>query len=128
MRSATLGIAIVAAAVLVIMVAPLVTFFAELVNKPDLFSLSYTYAGDRTVKVTLTYNGSVELKDLRIVIASGDWGQEFYREKVARGDTIEFNFTVDPNVSLENASVTLSFKIAGLYKFSVGVTSVSGKS
>ncbi len=125
MRPAFVGMSIVAAGVFLFLLLPLVTFFGELLTNPDMmvweWSIEPGEEGSKVLRVSLLYNGSVSLSDVVVKINVGGVEHVFQKELLAKGDRLVAVIQVPVEVQESKFVFSMSFRIAGIYGFSLGV-------
>ena len=116
---------IVAAGVFLFLLLPLVTFFGELLTNPDMmvweWSIEPGEEGSKVLRVSLLYNGSVSLSDVVVKINVGGVEHVFQKELLAKGDRLVAVIQVPVEVQESKFVFSMSFRIAGIYGFSLGV-------
>ena len=125
MRAAFVGMSIVAAGVFIFLLLPLVAFFGELLTNPDMmvweWSIEPGEGNSRVLRVNLLYNGSVSLSDVVVRINVGGVDHVFQKELLAKGDRLVAVIQVPEEVLGSKFVFSMSFRIAGIYGFSLGV-------
>jgi len=114
---------LVASAVFLLLLLPLVVFFGELFTNPGMFELKWSVAGgdNPVVDVRIVYGGSVPLTDFKLSVMIGGEEQVVERSLVSKGDSVEITLRPPSGVSLDKLGMKVEFKIAGIYLFSIGV-------
>ena len=116
---------IVAAGVFIFLLLPLVAFFGELLTNPDMmvweWSIEPGEGNSRVLRVNLLYNGSVSLSDVIVKINVGGVEHVFQKELLAKGDKLVAVIQVPEEVLVSKFGFSMSFRIAGIYGFSLGV-------
>ncbi len=123
--AASVGMVLVAAGVLVFLVVPLATFFIEFFEDPQVFEVetqSIIIRDTAYFNVTIRYNGNVKLTDFKYIFMIGDNNFTATKQYLSRGDelVLSFNLPIEELDSNETGYV-MSFKIIGIYEFTVGV-------
>ena len=117
-----LGVGVVGLILLYGLVAPLAFFIADVVQHPEVLKVStyYSRINATAVKlvVTISYNGTVELKDVKLVIS----GKVLYFGNLRKGSNVSKSVTVTLNELQELwRGFTVSFNVAGLYPIELKV-------
>ncbi len=124
---AIVGFLLVASAVMLAVLLPIGVFFVEFLENPDIFDVettSYTVGNTVHVNVTLTYNGSIPLKDFRYTVFYGNENHTASTDVLRKGQSLSLAFTTIYQGSGEKG-FSLSFKVMGLYSFRIGVKNAS---
>ncbi len=114
------AVAIVLLFVIAGMISPLIMFFIELVDNPNLIAVSYEIAPKNVthakLKVTISYKGTVGLRNFTI---------KAFNKAISFGNINKGNYTKTvflPYTSLKRATnFSMAFSVAGLYKFYISV-------
>lgn len=110
-------VVVVSGLIVIGLAAPLALFLWETMKDPNLISYNVTYrvvnASEVEVNITLSYRGHVVLKDFTMNV----YGHDVYFGDVVGGVYVK-SMMVSPQKLIDN-NVSVSFKVAGLYGFTV---------
>ncbi|MCE4619271.1 MAG: hypothetical protein F7C37_07560 [Desulfurococcales archaeon] len=109
---------IILALIILSLALPLVVFLWETMKDPYLLSYNITYKPidleNVEVNITLTYKGHIKLTHYTMTI----YGKTLDFGDITRG-TYTKTLTLSTQELTGNKIVTISFKVAGLYKFTI---------
>ena len=111
-----LGVGVVGFLVLYGLAAPMVFFVADLVRYPDALRIEMTasYLNESHAKliITLRYNGSVELRDVRLTVLK----KELCFGDLTKGSEVSRAAVLPASMLQEvGREVSISFSVVGLY-------------
>ena len=131
MRPAAFGFALTAFGIIVLLVLPLSAFFLELFRSPEkVFNIEFNVIEQPdktyTLKSTIVYDGSIPLKDFKVILKTIENTTSSYQKWIKKGDVVEVSIPVSDPASSLVTEIFVSFKIAGIYDFSLNITFTGG--
>jgi len=121
-----LGVGLIGLIVLYGLAAPIAFFVADLIQNPELLKvrMAAIQVNESAVRlvVTVYYNGSVELKDVKLVVL----GSTLYFGDLAKGANVSTSIVV-PISKLQEVreELIISFSVVGLYPVELRIRGAS---